>query len=58
VLEVEKVGNYKFGRVSNCNECAYRDDCIEFWHFCPYSGDLVVEKRNDVEILEDVEVLV
>jgi hypothetical protein len=47
-----------FRNPANCQQCAYFGDCIEFFNYCPYSGKLAVEKRNNVEILEEAEVLV
>jgi hypothetical protein len=46
----------KFRDVKDCQRCAYYEDCYEFWTFCPYDGKIAVEKRNDVEIIEDAEV--
>lgn len=54
---METFPSLKFERVESCQECAYFEDCKEFWNFCPYDGKLAVEKREDLVILEDAEVI-
>ena len=50
-----EIKTFRSFREQSCDKCSYYEECFEFWHYCPYDGKLAVEKRGDVEIVEDVE---